>query len=169
MNAKKFPGGPVASFGRTAAQRLQGAERHAGPHGGWCKADCAPRMEGGMLSTCPLPPVETQRPTDSGAGLGPESRPLFEHPSLQTDRLGKYIKYQSRLNATVNSSILRLSSTEMPRGARPRGDPTEGPWVHCLWHSYHWAWPSASRHWVQVIPPQKVGKHLCQPPRLPKQ
>ena len=95
--------------------------------------------EGGTLSTRPLSPVETRSPADLGAGPGPESRPLFEHLSLQKDRLGKHVKYQSRRNATGNSIILRLSSTGMPRGARARGDTTEGPWVPCLWHSHRWA------------------------------
>ena len=72
----------------------------------------------GWLCSRDVGGTPSTRPLDSGAGPGPESQPLFEQLSLQTDRLGKHIKYQSRRNATGNSIILRLSSTEMPCGAR---------------------------------------------------
>lgn len=73
------------------------------------------RAWGGCLAH--IAPAERWRPADTGAEPGSESLLLGGCLPLQSDRLGKYIKYQLRINATKNSIILHLSSKEMPHGA----------------------------------------------------
>lgn len=159
---RKFPGGPAASCGRTAARRLQGARRHPGPHGGWCQADCAPGMGGG------------------GNTQHTHPAPRWRHGGPQTWVQGWVLSHGHCLNIspfkrTDLANTLNTNRDEMPPGTRSsfifQAQECHAELGHEVTPRKGPGSPVSGTHIAgpQVVSSQKVTKHLCQPPYLPKQ